>query len=280
MSKSLLALLLGLVLAVAVFLCTFTVDQAKQAIVLAFGKPIGEPKGPGLHFKLPWQNAVLFDSLILDYDAQPREILTSDKKTLVVDNYAKWRIVDPLTYFRTVKSKSMALQRLDEITDSELREVLGRYSMTEVVSSKRSEIMQEVTLRSSRIISKFGIEVVDVRIKRTDLPVQNQESIFNRMKAERQEEAKRYRSEGQEEAAKIRSAAERERTVILAEARRQADVLRGEGEANATRIYAESYGRSPDFYGFSRSLEAYEKGLTAGSRLILTPGDGFFQHLK
>ncbi len=284
MNKLLLALLGGFILFVVVLMSAYTVDETQKGIILQFGRPLGDPKGAGLHFKLPWQEVILFDVRILDYDAKPREILTSDKKTLVVDNYAKWQIIDPLTFYRSMGStkldKSPALQRLDDIIYSELREALGRYTMTQVVSEKRDAIMQEVTERASRVINQYGIRVVDVRIKRTDLPEQNQKSIYDRMRAERQRQAKRYRSEGEEEAAKIRSQADRERTVLLADARREADVLRGEGDANATRIYAQSYGRSPEFYSFSRSLEAYEKGLSEGSRMILTPGTGFFRHLQ
>jgi len=257
----------------------YTVSQVQTAIILEFGKPIGEPKSPGLHFKWPWRSAIFFDKRILDYDAKAREVLTSDKKTLLVDNYAKWRITNPLLFYQTVRTPEGALQRLDDVIYSEMREALGRYTMTEVVSTKRAAIMLEVSERSSRLIAEYGIVVVDVRIKRTDLPDQNLKSIYNRMSAERKRQAKQYRSEGEEEAAKIRSEADRERTVILAEARREAEVLLGQGDAEAVRVYAEAYGADPSFYAFSRSLEAYTTGLKSRTRMVLVPGSGFFQHL-
>ncbi|GAB7082021.1 protease modulator HflC [Megalodesulfovibrio paquesii] len=280
MKKSLLLGLMVFVLVLAASLSCYTVSQVQTAIILELGRPVTVVSAPGLHFKLPWQNAIWFDARILDYDARAREILTSDKKTLLVDNYAKWRITDPLKFYQSVRTMDGALQRLDDVIYSELREALGRYSMTEVVSAKRAAIMTEVTERSSRLISEYGIEVVDVRIKRTDLPEQNQKSIYNRMSAERKRQAKQYRSEGEEEAAKIRSEADRERTVILAEARREAEVLLGQGDAEAVRIYADAYGADPDFYAFSRSLEAYASGLKGRTRMVLTPNaHGFFQYL-
>ncbi|AGW13422.1 protease modulator HflC [Megalodesulfovibrio gigas] len=271
--------LTAFVLIVVASMSLYTVSQVQTAIILEFGKPIGEAKAPGLHFKLPWRNVIWFDKRILDYDAKAREVLTSDKKTLLVDNYAKWRITNPLLFYQTVRTPAGALQRLDDVIYSEMREALGRYTMTEAVSTRRAAIMLEVSERSSRLIAEYGIEVVDVRIKRTDLPDQNLKSIYNRMSAERKRQAKQYRSEGEEEAAKIRSEADRERTVILAQARREAEILLGQGDAEAVRIYAEAYGADPSFYAFARSLEAYTNGLKTRTRMVLVPGSGFFQHL-
>lgn len=259
----------------------FIVDQAERAIVLQLGKPVtDESLAPGLHFKLPFvQNAVLFDSRILDYDAKPAEILTRDKKNMVVDNYTKWRIVDPLQFFRTVRSIPMAQARLDDIIYSELRVALGKYTLIEIVSDKRGHITQEVTATSNELVKEYGIEVVDVRIKRTDLPAENERAIFGRMRAERERQAKQYRSEGQEAAAKIRAEAERERSILLADAQRKASVLRGEGEAEAISIWAGALGQDKEFYSFSRSLEAYEKGFAKGGKLVLTPDMPFFEYL-
>jgi membrane protease subunit HflC len=226
------------------------------------------------------QNVIYFDTRILVYDAQSAEILTSDKKTLVVDNYSKWRIVDPLKFYRTVRTINGAQARLDDVIYSQMRVALGRHSLTEIVSSKRSQIMGLITKRSAELIGEYGIDVIDVRIKRTDLPPENARAIFGRMRAERERQAKQYRSEGQEESAKIKSQADRDKEVILAEANRQAQVIRGEGDAEATRIYAEALKQSPDFYSFQRSLEAYKNSFHGKTRIILTPDLPFLKHMR
>ncbi len=259
----------------------FTVYQTQKAIILQLGKPVGEPRGPGLHFKIPFvQNVIYFDSRLLEYDAEPAEVLTSDKKNLVVDNYSKWRIVNPLRFYRTVQTIPRAQARLDDIIYSQLRVALGRYTLTEIVSTKRAEIMSKVTKKSSELIQEFGIQVVDVRIKRTDLPPENEKAIFNRMRAERERQAMKYRSEGQERASVIKSGADKERAVILAEAKKQASEVRGEGDAQATKIYAEAVSQSPDFYAFKRSLDAYEAGFQDNTRIILTPENRFLRYIK
>ncbi len=260
----------------------FSVDQTERAIVLELGKPIGkEPLAPGLHFKLPFvQNVVFFDSRILNYDASPAEILTKDKKNMVVDNYTRWRITDPLQFYRTVRDIPRAQARLDDIIYSELRVALGNYTLIEIVSGKRGQITQEVTSKSNEVVREFGIEVIDVRIRRTDLPTENARAIYGRMRAERERQAKQYRSEGQEESSKITALADRERTILLAEAKRQSSVLRGEGEAQAIRLWADALGRDPEFYAFQRSLEAYEKSLQENTRLVLTPDSPFFKYMR
>lgn len=259
----------------------FVVDETERAIVLQLGKPMGETLGPGLHFKLPLvQNALYFDARILDYGAKAAEILTRDKKTMVVDNYSRWRITDPLQFYRTLRTEQRAQARLEDIIYAELRVVLGRYSLHELVSEKRAEIMTLVTTKTNELLAPYGIEVVDVRIKRTDLPPQNEQAIFNRMRSERIREAKLYRSEGQEEMDKIKSGADRERTVILAEAQRKADVLRGEGDAEAAAIFAAALKSAPDFYSFVRSIEAYKAGTAENTRVILTPSGSFLKYLR
>lgn len=260
----------------------FTVDQTERAIVLELGKPVGDaPLGPGLHFKLPFvQNVIFFDSRILNYDAEPAEILTKDKKNMVVDNYTKWRITDPLQFYRTVRTIPRAQARLDDIIYSEIRVALGNHTLIEIVSGKRGEITTEVTTKSNALVREYGIEVMDMRIKRTDLPAENARAIFDRMRAERERQAKQYRSEGQEESSKITALADRERSILLADARRQASVLRGEGEAEAIRLWADALGRDPEFFAFQRSLEAYEKSLKENSRLVLTPDSPFFKYMR
>lgn len=260
----------------------FIVRQTERAIVLQLGDPVRDNVEPGLHAKLPFiQNVEYLDARVLTYDANSAEALTSDKKTIVLDNYARWRIINPLQFYRTVGSVRIAQSRLVDIVYSELRVVVGRYTLTEVVSSKRREIMKYVIDQADAISRKeYGVEIIDVRIKRADLPPENQRAIFERMRAERERQARQYRSEGTEESTKIRTAADKERSILLAEAQRKAQVLRGEGDAEATRIYAEAVGQAPDFFEFSRSLEAYKKALRDNGKVILPLGEGFLQYFK
>ncbi|MEF3698198.1 protease modulator HflC, partial [Desulfolutivibrio sp.] len=271
MSKtSIILIVVAVVAVVGISQSMFVVDETERAIVLQLGKPVSDTKEPGLHFKLPFvQNVLFFDSRILDYGTKAAEILTKDKKTMVVDNYSRWRITDPLLFYRTLRTQQRAQARLEDIIYAELRVVLGRFTLHELVSEKRPEIMALVTAKTNELLSPYGLEVVDVRIKRTDLPPQNEQAIFNRMRSERIREAKLYRSEGQEEMDKIKSAADRERTVILAEAQRKADVLRGEGDAEAAGIFAEALKGAPAFYSFVRSLEAYRAATAENTRMIL-----------
>ncbi|MBC7356770.1 MAG: protease modulator HflC [Desulfomicrobiaceae bacterium] len=276
------AVVAAIMLVVAAWECVYVVDETQRAIVLELGRPVGEAsQGPGLHFKLPFiQKVEYFDARVLEYDAPPAEVLTRDKKNLVVDNYSRWRIADPLLFYRSVRSIPGALARIDDVVYSQVREVLGRYLLTEVVAEERATIMEEVRQAADTRLHELGIAVVDVRIKRTDLPPENQKAIYGRMRAERERQAKQYRSEGREEAAKITSGADRKRAVLLAEANRRAAQLRGEGEAQATAIYAESFGQDPKFYGFWRSLEAYRNSLTNGTDVVLTPQSEFLQYLR
>mgnify|MGYP001773935117 CR=1 FL=1 len=282
MKKS--TIIIGILIVLGAFVLTsaaFTVDQAQQAIVIQLGRPVTGKLGPGLHFKLPLiQNVVFFDGRILDFDAKPEEITTTDKKYMNVDSYTKWRITDPLTFYTKVRTIQGARARLDDIVRSQLRVALGRYTLIEVVSHKRQEIMDAVSKRSRELLLPYGIEVIDVRIKRTDLPAENARSIYGRMKAERERQAKQYRSEGQEASAKIKANADKERSIILADARKQSEIIRGEGDAEATKIYAEALGQNPDFYEFTRSLDAYRNGFEKNTRFILTPKSPFLKHLR
>ena len=272
--------LLAVVLVVA-SQSVFVVHQTEKALVIQLGDPVDRVYGPGLHFKLPFiQNVVLFNGRMLDYDARAAEALTSDKKTIVLDNYARGRIVNPLEFYRTVRTVPGAQARLDDVVYSQLRAQVGRHTLTEVVSGRRGGIMADVTKRTSDIMRKYGIEVVDVRIKRTDLPTENQRAIFGRMRAERERQAKQYRSEGVEESTKLRSVADRERALILAEANRRASVIRGEGDAAAARIYARAFSGAPEFYEFQRGLEALKKGLKDNSRVVITNDDPFLRPLR
>lgn len=282
MSKKLFSLLtIGFLVVLLLFQSVFTVYQTEKAIILQMGKPIGTTLGPGLHFKMPFiQNVLYFDSRILNYDARSAEALTKDKKAILLDNYARWRIQDPLIFYQRLRTIPNAQSRLDDIIYSELRVVVGKYDLTEVVSTKRQKIMEEVMAQANNLIQEYGVRVVDVRIKRTDLPVENQKAIFNRMTAERERQAMEYRSEGEREATIIRSTAQRDRTIILAEAQKKSSILRGEGDAEATRIFAEALTQSPDFYEFVRSLEAYKKSFAKDTRVILNQDEAFLRFLK
>ena len=231
--------------------------------------------------KLPFiQNVVYFDARILDYDARPAEALTSDLKSMVLDNYARWKIVDPLRFYRTMRTEANAQARLDAVIYSQIRAHIGRHTLTEVVNDKRTAIMDSVTEKTSQQMNEFGIKIVDVRIKRTDLPAETQRAIFDRMRAERERQATQYRSEGSEESTKIRSEADKGRALILAEANKKSQVLRGEGDAEAARIYAEAFSKSPEFFSFQRGLEALRKSLGENTRMVLTPDSPLLQPIK
>ena len=250
------------------------VDETEQIVILQFGKPVQTITDPGLNFKFPApiQVSNSFDKRLLEYDVPPEEILSRDKKSLIIDNYVRWRIVDPLLFLQTVRAIPTAKTRLDDIVYSELRQELGNHDMAEIITETRELIMKKVTIASNEETSKYGIEVIDVRIRRVDLPQQNEASIYARMEAERKRQANKFRSEGEEEAQKIRAATDRDKTVILAEAYKTAQQIRGEGEAKALDIYATSFSKDPDFYEFLRTLETYEKVIDKKTTLVL-PGD-------
>jgi modulator of FtsH protease HflC len=274
--------LVGLGITFAVWrLVFFTVPQWMQAVVVRLGEPVRTVREPGLYVKLPFVQEVLyFDRRILDYDAQPRELLTVDKQQLVVDNYARFRIIDPLQYYRTVRNEAGAQSRLDDILYSNVRETLGRHTLREIVSEKRTELLEQVTKRSDENARGYGIEVIDVRVKRVDLPEKNEQNVFSRMRTERERLAKKFRAEGEEEARKITSGADKDVRILMADARKQADIERGTGDAQAVKIFADAYGRDPAFYEFVRTLEAYRKTLGEGTTLILSPSSDFFRLLK
>lgn len=259
----------------------FIVDVTETAIVVQLGKPVRTVIEPGLQFKVPFiQNVVHFDKRLLDYDATSQDVITQDKKTLLIDNFAKWRIKDPLKVYEAFQTQQAALGRLDDIIYSELRVELGRHDLAEIVSAARSKIMETVTTRANEKAAVYGIELDDVRIKRADLPEQNEKAVFTRMEAEREREAKRYRSEGAEEAQKIRSEAEKEREIILAEAYKTSQTMMGEGDAKAFKIYAQAYRQDVEFFEFMRTMEAYKKALDKETTLVLRPDSDFLKYLK
>jgi len=262
-------------------LAAYTVPQWEQAIVVQLGEPVRTVQEPGLYFKLPLiQNVLYFDKRLLAYDASPREILTKDKQQLMIDNFSRWRIRDPLQFYRTVRNEAGGQSRLDDVIYSIVRENLGRHTLREIVNEKRSEVMAEVTKESDAKARDYGIEVADVRIKRADLPEKNELNVFNRMRTERERLAKKFRAEGDEEARKIRSESDKQVQILTAEARKQADITRGQGDALAVKIFADAYGRDPEFYQLVRTLEAYRNSITEGTTLILSPNSEFFRYLK
>src|SRR5262245_4501842 len=259
----------------------FTVPQWMQAMVVQLGEPVRIVREPGLYWKIPFvQEVTYFDRRLLDYDASPKEILTVDKQQVVVDNFTRWRIADPLQFYRTVRDENGAQSRLDDIVYSDVRETLGRHTLRDIVSDKRDDLMTEVTKRSAEKAKVYGIDVVDVRIKRADLPEKNEQTVYGRMRTERERQAKKFRAEGDEEARKIRSESDKQVQIILADAQQAAQVIRGEGDAQAARIFAEAYGRDPDFYAFQRTLDAYRTALASGTTVILSPKSEFLRYLE
>ena len=259
----------------------FIVDETEQVVVLQFGKPVRIITEPGLHIKVPFpiQEKNVFDNRLLEYDSPPEEILSKDKKSLIVDNYVRWQIVDPLQFLKTVQAIPTALSRMDDIVYSELRRELGTHDMVEIITENREELMEKVTVASNRATQDYGIEVVDVRIRRVDLPSQNEESIYARMDAERKRQANKFRSEGEEEAQKIRATTDRDKTIILADAYKQAERIRGEGDAKAVEVYADAYSADPKFYEFVRTLDAYKKIIDDKTMLVLPSDSRLFKLL-
>ena len=268
------SIVIFLLAALFAFSTIIIVDETEQIVILQFGKPVRTIKEAGLNWKLPapFQTSNAFEKRLLEYDVPPEEILSRDKKSLNIDNYVRWRIIDPLLFLQTVKAVPTAKTRLDDIVYSELRQELGTHDMVEIITENRELIMDKVTVASNEETSKYGIEVIDVRIRRVDLPRENEASIYARMEAERKRQANKFRSEGEEEAQKIRAATDRDKTIILADAYKKAQQVRGDGEAKALDIYALSFSKSPDFYEFLRTLETYEKVIDKKTTLVL-PGD-------
>jgi modulator of FtsH protease HflC len=259
----------------------YSVSEMTQAVVTQLGRPVRLVNEPGLHVKIPFlQQLTFFDNRLLDYNAAPAPVITRDKKNLLVDNYAKWQISDPLKFLQTVQNEAGAQARLDDIIYSKVREQLGLHDLVEVIATQRAPVMEAVTSGSHEAAAAYGIAVVDVRIKRADLPPENAQAVYGRMRSEREREAKRYRSEGQEEALKIRAATDKQRTIMLAEAYEKEQAIRGQGDASAARIYAEAFQQDPDFFSFARTLEAYRKSLKDKTTVLLPPQMEFLKYLR
>jgi modulator of FtsH protease HflC len=281
MSRAVLAVAgVAAIFAIGVLLsCVYTVHQTEQALVLQFGAPQAVVSDPGLHTKLPWQSVQIFERRLLNLDVPSEEVIAQDKKRLVVDAFARWRIVDPLRFYQALYDQNTALTRLTPIVSSNVRRVLGSQNFAAVLSTKRAQLMRDIRDNVNADTQNFGIRIVDVRIRHADLPAANSQAIYTRMQKEREREASEYRAEGEEVSQRIRARAERERTVLIAEATRESEILRGQGDAEKTRILAEAYGQDPDFFAFFRSMQAYEDALPGDTTtVVLSPNSEFFKY--
>lgn len=272
-AAALLFLLLGAV---------FTVHQSQQALVLQFGNPVRTVKEPGLNFKLPFiQNVEYFENRVLDFDAPSVELVLGDQKRLVVDAFARYRIADPLLFRQSVGSETAFRGRLEPIVFSSLRSSLGGVSLFQILSPDRIQLLSRLRDEANTSLARFGVELVDIRIKRADLPAENSQAIFRRMQTERDREAKELRAQGAEIGQRIRARADRDRRGILAEAQREAEITRGQGDAEAIGIFAEAYGQNTGFFDFYRSMQAYRTALADGSTsLVLSPTNEFFRYFN
>ena len=265
--------------AFTIYLSLFTVKEINQAIVLQFGDPKRVIAEPGLKVKIPFiQNVVFLDRRILSLDPAPEEVIASDQKRLIVDAYARFKIVDPLKFYISVGDERVARSRLATIINSRLRSVLGTQSLATLLSEDRAKQMAIIQDDVNTEAEKFGIKIIDVRIKRADLPQANSEAIYKRMQTEREREAKEFRARGAEMAVTITSTADKEVTVLLANAKKQSEIMKGEGDGRRNKIFAEAFGKDPEFFAFYRAMQAYEKALIGGdTSLILSPDSDFFK---
>lgn len=270
-------------LAIIVSLLSFyTVNPTQQVLVLQFAAPRAVVTEPGLHAIAPFVQSIRYiDKRLLTLEAPPEEVITQDKKRLMVDAFARWRIIDPLRFYQALTDEDQAQVRLSPILSSDLRRVLGAQTLATMLSSARAELMQDIRDDMNAEARDFGIAVVDVRIRHADLPQQNSEAIYRRMQQERKREANEFRAEGAEISQRIRARADREVTVLLAQANRESQILRGEGEAEKTKILAGAYGQDVDFFAFYRSMRAYEDALPGGdTTLVLSPNSDFFRYFS
>lgn len=263
-------------------LFTFTVDETKKAAVLRFGEIIKLAEEPGLYFKIPFvQRVTYLEDRVLNYDIQPRDILTSDQKRLIIDNYAIWRVGDPKLFIEATRGSLLNAQsRIDDIVYSDLRNILAKHTLNEIVSEKRLEYLQQVTEFSRGKLGKFGIVLIDVRIKRADLPEEIEKAVFSRMRSERERIAAQLRAEGEEQAKQITSSADKDKEILLADARKEAEKVMGQGDAQALETYANAYNQDPEFYRFWRTLESYKTALKDGSRIVLSTDSDYLEFLE
>ena len=275
----------GIIIGLAIFFIIviynslFFVEQRIQTLVLQFGEPVRVIQEPGLNFKIPLaQNIVKFDKRILLFDNRSEEIIAADKKRLIVDAFVRYKIVDPLKFYQTVRFEAALNNRLGSVVNNSLRAVLGRVPLKAVISDRRELLMKEVTGLVASRATQFGISIEEVRIKKADLPSENSEAIYRRMQTERQQEAAQIRAVGEEKSRIIKAEAEKNKTVLLAEAERDGEILRGEGDAKKNKILGEAFSKDPDFFAFYRAMQAYSKALTEGdTTMVLSPKSEFFE---
>jgi membrane protease subunit HflC len=271
---------LGIVLSQSFFI----VDETEQALVVRFGQPVREIREPGLNFKIPVaETTIYYERRALDVDPPRQQVILSDQKRLDVDSYARYKIIDPLQFFRAVRTEREASSRLSVVINSSLRQVLGNKTLIDVLSEQRAQIMTDIRAEVNESAKRFGMELIEVRIRRADYPDATKQNIFDRMTSEREREAREFRAQGNEQAQKIRADADKQRTVIVAEAQKEAETLRGEGDGQAIKIYAGAFGRDPAFFDFYRSMQAYRKVVTEGSgdtTMVLSPDSDFFKYFN
>ncbi len=263
---------------IILFSSMFIVHQVQTALVLQFGRPVIVLSVPGLHFKLPWQDVEYFDRRILDLDPPAQEVILQDKKRVNVDSFVRYRIVNPLEFKKTAVTQTNFIQIFGGRLNAAVRAEIGKVLLGDMLSDKRNDVMTRITDALKTQATQFGIEVVDVRIGRTDLPEATAESVYKRMNSEREAQARKLRSEGSELKAKIQAKADKERTVVLATAQREAQILRGQGEGKKTIILNEAFGQDPEFFAFYRSMEAYGEALGEGTSMVLSPDSEFFKY--
>lgn len=262
-----------------VYNAIFFIYPTQQALVLQFGSVQKALRDPGMYFKIPFiQNVEMIERRILDLDLNPQEVIAADQKRLVVDAFARYRIIDPVRFYQSVRTTQGANQRLSTFLQSNLRQVVAESSFSAVVKDSRAALMEKIKGQVSRSAAELGVEIVDVRIRRADLPQANSEAVFRRMQTERQREATELRAQGEEASRRIRARAERDREVLLAEATRDSEILRGTGDAERNAIFNDAFGRDPEFFSFYRTMQAYEAGLKSGdTRMVLSPNSDFFR---
>ncbi len=283
MNKSTKKILIITTLALIVFQSSFfTVDQRQQVLILQFGEPIRAIDTPGIKFKMPFiQNAIFFEKRIIDLSLPEQEVIASDQKRLIINAFTKFQITDPLKFYTTVGGSYGLSNKLSGILDSSLRQVIGEVTLNELLTENRGDIMKKIKEAVGSSSEIFGIKIIDVRIMRADLPKENSDAIYARMQTEREKEAREIRAKGAEEADKIRAEANKQKTIILAEAKKNSDIVRGNGESESNRIYANSFGRDPEFADFYRSMSAYKTAFSNDkTKMIISPDSDFFKYFN
>ncbi len=282
MSKPIIFGAIAVVVLIIIAQSTYTLRETEQGIVLQLGKKQGIVQDSGLHFKVPFlQNVVIFDKRILDFDAALQEVPTADQKQLVIDSYARYKITDPYKFYQTVQNENGLKVRLDSIINSSLREIIGSVPMAQILTPERSNIIGKFATKVADSTRELGVEVIDVRINRIDLPAENSQAIFKRMQSQREQEARKIRAEGDAESSKIKAEADKQKRVIVAEARRTSENVRGQGDKQAQKIYSEAYGRDPEFFDFWRSMQAMVRSLRSDNTTMVMPSDNdFFRYFR